>query len=338
MRFPETIFAGEPTPLLVGVTNRKRFIPAFSVRVEVRGKERERSISAPELDAILPSWAAKRLSRAPVVTRTLDHFEYVPAKGQLEAKTEHRFPNRGRLLIKDFELSTKFPFGFFRHRRRLPAREAELIVFPKVVELDRYTINVPTEAGTRTMGRRGAGQDLLALRDYRPYDDLRSIDWKATARTRELIVREFAADEERNVTVVLESTLPSDAGDKLSVREKMAAEQCGKTIIISQRFEEGTSLAASVLLRVAAEGSNFRLVIGDASGEFGMGRQHLSDSLKRLTFAEPEFSSDPASPEPRHILRRILDEGGDSHIFYITPDDGNLLADELREQLNIITF
>ena len=30
-----------------------------------------------------------------------------------------------------FELSTKFPFGFFRHRRRLSAQEAEIIIFPK---------------------------------------------------------------------------------------------------------------------------------------------------------------------------------------------------------------
>ena len=338
MRFPETIFADEVTPLLVGVTNRKRFIPAFSVRVDVRGKERERSIAAPELDAILPSWAAKRFSRAPVVTRTLDHFEYVPAGAQIEAKTEHRFSNRGRLLIKDFELSTKFPFGFFRHRRRLPAREAELIVFPKIVKIARQAINVPTDAGARSLGKRGAGQDLLALRDYRPYDDLRSIDWKATARTRELIVREFAADEEKKVTVILETALPTDAVKRLSVREKMAVEQSGKPLILSPRFEEGTSLTATVLLQVAAESSNFRLVIGDNAGEFGMGRQHLSDSLKRLTFAEPSFTSKPDILEPNAELRRILDEDGDSHLFYITPSESDSLTEELREQLNIITF
>ena len=41
--------------------------------------------------------------------------------------------------------------------------------------------------------RRGAGQDLLMLRDYQARDDLRHIDWKATARARRLTVREFAA-------------------------------------------------------------------------------------------------------------------------------------------------
>ncbi len=338
MRFPETIFAGEATPLLVGVTNRKRLIPAFSVIVEVRGKERERSIAAPELDLILPVWVVKRFGTAPIVSRTLDHFEYVPARGEVEAKTEHVFPNRGRLMIKDFELSTKFPFGFFRHRRRLPAREAELIVFPQIVDIDRTMTDIPTETGTRTLGKRGSGQDLLALRDYRPYDDLRSIDWKATARTRDLIVREFAAEEERNVTVYFDNVLPPDAADQLSIREKIAAEQAGKTVGASPRFENASRLAASVLLRFAAESSNFRLIIGDGEGEFGMGRQHLYDSLKRLALADPIFRPKAEASEPEGILRRILDEEGDSHIFLITAIAGDRISPEIREQLNIITF
>ena len=338
MRFPETIFAGETTPLLVGITNRKRLIPAFSVVVKVRGKERERSIAAPELEAILPAWAAKRFGRAPVVSRVLDHFEYVPAREQLEVRTEHIFPNRGRLLIKDFELSTKFPFGFFRHRRRLPAREADLIVFPSIVELERNAVDIPTDSGTRSLGRRGTGQDLLALRDYRPHDDLRSIDWKATAKTRELIVREFAADEERNVTVILDNVLPPDPAERISVRDKMAAEQSGKPVILSPRFEEGASLAASLLLRIAADASNFRLLIGTDEGEQGMGRQHLAESLKRLSFAEPFFLADENDLEPECRLLRMLEEGGDSHMFYITALDRESFSSELREQLNIITF
>lgn len=338
MRFPETIFADEATPLLVGITNRKRLIPAFSVIVEVRGKTRERSIAAPELDEILPAWAVKRFAASPVVSRTLDHFDYVPARGEIEARTEHLFPNRGRLLIKNFELSTKFPFGFFRHRRRLPAREAELVVFPRIVDVNEDMTDIPTETGIRTLGRRGAGQDLLALRDYRPHDDFRSIDWKATAKIRDLIVREFAAEEERNVTLFFDIVIPPNLASKLSIRDKMAAEQAGKMVTISPRFETGASLAASALLRFAAEGVNFRLIIGSDNGEFGMGRQHLYDSLKRLALVDPLFMADPEISEPEESLRRILDEAGDSRLFLLTAAEGDTLSPELREQLNIITF
>src|SRR5829696_2564431 len=39
MRFPETIFAGQETPILVSIYNRKRFFSSYSVVAEVRGRE-----------------------------------------------------------------------------------------------------------------------------------------------------------------------------------------------------------------------------------------------------------------------------------------------------------
>ena len=59
MRFPETIFAGGATPILISLHNRKRIFPAFSVVVEVRGKEREKSIIADELEKLLPAKIAQ---------------------------------------------------------------------------------------------------------------------------------------------------------------------------------------------------------------------------------------------------------------------------------------
>ena len=65
MRFPETIFAGEPTPILVSLNNRKRIFPTFSVVTEVRGKERDKSIILDDLKKILPErWAEKNDSSA----------------------------------------------------------------------------------------------------------------------------------------------------------------------------------------------------------------------------------------------------------------------------------
>lgn len=86
MRFPETIFAGEETPILVSVTNRKRVFPSYSVVAEVRGKEREESIAAAELPRLLPGWIADRLSRPPLVRRTLDYFVYIPRNQAAETR------------------------------------------------------------------------------------------------------------------------------------------------------------------------------------------------------------------------------------------------------------
>src|SRR6185436_20363037 len=49
MRFPETIFVEQETPILVAVENRKRLFGSYSVVVDVRGHQRERSIAADDL-------------------------------------------------------------------------------------------------------------------------------------------------------------------------------------------------------------------------------------------------------------------------------------------------
>lgn len=338
MRFPEAIFAGEATPILLSVTNRKRIFPGFSVVVEVRGCERERSIAAAELHAILPEFLAKRLSRPPTVRKTLDHLVFVPRNRTVDSKTEHIFPNRGRFLIKDFELSTRFPFGFFRHRRRLPARETELIVFPEPKPFDDLLDDTPLDAGKLVANKRGLGQDLLALRDYQPNDDLRRIDWKATARSRSLTVREFAAEDEQRVTVILDTQFPKDESKKTTLREKIAAEQNGKTIIESERFEAGVASAASILNHFAEQRAEVRLVIDETDTEFGTSRSHFYEILKRLAMVEPQPRTYDTPTEPDRHFQRICIEEDDSHRYFVTANGAGGMPSELLQRLKIIGF
>ncbi|MBX7053465.1 MAG: DUF58 domain-containing protein [Pyrinomonadaceae bacterium] len=338
MRFPETIFAGEPTPILVSVTNRKRIFPSLSVVAEVRGKERERSIAADELRSLLPRFLAERLSRPPMVRKTLDHIVYVPRRGSVESKSEHIFPHRGRFLIKDFELSTRFPFGFFRHRRRLPARETELIVFPSPVPFDDNIDDIPLDAGKLVANKRGVGQDLLALRDYRTNDDLRRIDWKATARSSRLTVREFAAEDEKRVVVAFDSRVPDESDGTLSLRERINAEQRGKPVVASDRFEAGASLAASILLHFAEQQAELKLVIDGEEGDFGVGRIHLYEMLKRLSIVEPKFQRKGRPTEPAADLERILNSSDESHWFLVTAAGDGDLSPETLQRLKIIGF
>ena len=337
MRFPDTIFAGESTPILVSLTNRKRLIPAFSVVAEVRGKERERSIAADQLEELLPAWIARRLSKAPVVRRTLDHFVYLGRNSTSEVRTEHVFPHRGRLMIRDFELSTKFPFGFFRHRRRLPARAAEIIVLPRVEAVGVEIGDLPADAGALATGRRGVGLDLLALRDYQPQDDPRHIDWKATARSRHLTVREFADEDQLTITVIIDPNVHSQP-HRGKLRERLAAEQSGRPVVISERFEAGASLAASVLSHFASQNAVFKLVIGDDDGEFGVGQGHLFGELKRLALAEPISHSGDNSSEPAAAYDRILNDTADSHRFLLTANGSRGLTVDIIQTLKIIEF
>src|SRR6185295_1426409 len=172
--------------------------------------------------------------------------------------------------IKDFELSTKFPFGFFRHRRRLPARETELVVFPEIKPYEPDLEIQPLDAGKLVANRRGLGHDLLALRDYQPNDDLRRIDWKATARSRRLTVREFTAEDEKRVVIFFDTRVRRDSSEP-TLREKIEAEQSGRSIERTEQFEGGVSLTAALLAHFTEQEAELRLVIDAEDGENGFG-------------------------------------------------------------------
>ena len=341
MRFPETIFAEESTPIIVSLHNRKILFPTFSIITEVRGRNRERSALADEINELLPAKWAEKLTRPPIIKHTLDYFVYVPRRGEIENKAEHIFKHRGRFIIKDFELSTRFPFGFFRHRRRLSALEAEIVIFPKLVSIEKEIEDLPLEVGKLVANKRGMGQDLLALRDYQPMDDLRRVDWKATARTNRLIVREFSAEDDKRVTVFFDARLQKTVSKekKKSLRERMEIERKDKKLSPDdERFESGVSKTASFLSYFTEEQAEIRLVIDGDKGEFGIGREHLAGCLKRLATVEPKFVENVEIKEFEELLSEIGDERDKSHTFLVTTQNESNFSPEIVQKLNVLEY
>jgi len=257
-RFPDHIFAGEAAPVIVTLRNTKRLFPSFSTMVEARGPRDDENSDS------------RKRRRARFRKRTLAYFAYVPHAAAAEQRVEQLFPRRGHVLINGFELSTRFPFGFLRRRRHLRARNVDLIVYPKPEAVSDELHLLPMYAGRTASLRRGAGHDLFSLRDYQAQDDLRHIDWKATARTRRLTVREFTSEDERRISIILDTR--ANADDKTS----------------AAAFERGVTLAASLAKHFIDERADVRLIVGSECGRFGSGLEHLYDCLRRLALAAPQ--------------------------------------------------
>ena len=264
-RFPDHIFAGEPAPVIVTLKNARRLLPSFSVLVEARGP------------AAIHDGKGKRVMRSRFKKRVLAYFMYVPHRAAAEQRVEQLFEKRGHVLITGFELSTRFPFGFFRRRRRLRARDVDIVVFPKPEAIGDELHLLPMNAGRHASMRRGAGHDLLTLRDYQPQDDLRHIDWKATARGQRLIVREFTAEDERRVTIAFDTR----------VTEKKPDAKGADDTDFNTRFERGVTLAASLVAHFIEERAEVRLVLGEEGGRYGSGQEHLYECLRRLALVMP---------------------------------------------------
>ena len=83
----------------------------------------------------------------------------------------------------------------FHSRRHLPSK------LQKLRELD----------GKAAVQIRGAGTEFDSLRDYVRGDDVRSIDWRATARRSAVVVRTWRPERDRRVVMVLDTSRTSAA-------------------------------------------------------------------------------------------------------------------------------
>lgn len=66
-----------------------------------------------------------------------------------------------------------------------------------------------TQGGESEQQHAGAGGDLLILREYQRGDQLKMIDWKATARTGKHIVRLFTEEQHLDIVIMLDAGRPS---------------------------------------------------------------------------------------------------------------------------------
>ena len=316
LRFPDIIHAGESVPFTVVVTNGKRLFPTFSLLVDIRGRDRDNNLVAADLEKVLPERIAKRLSRPPIVRRTVGHVPFVKAGQTADSKLDIVFERRGKFVIQDFELVTRFPFGFFRHRRRLAADEKEIFVLPKLSPFDTPETFASVGNIAQSNDRRGGKGDLAGLREYQRNDDPRHIDWKATARTAQLTIREHSAETSTRVNVIFDTAIPARDIRKQTLRERI--NQIPVVDDRTKQFEKGVETTASILNELTNKKIEFKLLIDGESPQFNASTDQLHPSLKRLATVA---LSDERSELNANVARNYFTIGSLQTIVVTANDD-----------------
>ena len=128
----------------------------------------------------------------------------VPPRGEGRWEYRVRPAERGRYAWGPVHLRYRSVLGLWERGRRVPA-PAAADVFPNLESVERYHLLARShrldELGLRQVRVRGGSAEFESLRDYVRGDDVRKLDWKATARRGRLIVRN--EQPERHQTVLL---------------------------------------------------------------------------------------------------------------------------------------
>jgi len=227
VRLPEHLFAGRPVLGRIVLNNPRRFLPSFSIRVVSTRKKRKKPVKQwqwesttftfpfnrpPEQQWLrLPDRRLRRvtvLPPPPGIFQGMAYFPFIPPQAELSADLELRFDQRGRYREDSFGLATRFPFAFLTKTRHV-SLPREVLVYPRIEPTDELVAILPRVRGEWESFVRGRGAELYRIREYMPEDSARHVDWKATAKSGSLKVREFAREDERRLCIAFDNPEPA---------------------------------------------------------------------------------------------------------------------------------
>lgn len=127
--------------------------------------------------------------------------------GQAELKYRVRPHQRGLFHFERCEIYLPSPMRLWSSRRLLPLVDTTR-VYPDFARLYGGQLlavdNWLSQIGVRLRQRRGLGMEFNQLREFREGDSLRQMDWKATARHRTPIAREYQEERDQQIIFMLD--------------------------------------------------------------------------------------------------------------------------------------
>lgn len=248
---PRGICAGDLLVVTIDVANSRRRVGSWAVVVEEQICREDDPGHEPPI-------------------RPTVFFPYVPAGGSREQSYWGRLPRRGRYRLGPLKVSTRFPFGLFRHTITCD-RTDTVTVFPRLGRLKRGWLprQLQLVEGPQLRQKRPTriSGEFYGVREWRSDDSLRWIHWRSSARHGELIAQQFEQRRNRDLAVLVDLWQPATPD-----------------VEALEDVERVVSFAATVVARVCRQGGH-ALLVG-------------------ITGAEPECTAGPTSTA---LMERIME-------------------------------
>jgi uncharacterized protein (DUF58 family) len=114
---------------------------------------------------------------------------------------------RGLYRFENLNVRYVSPFQLLILQKKFDQPQ-EARVYPNMLEAKKHRLlaqrNQLTQMGLRVSRHRGGGMEFESLRDFVPDDELRKVDWKASARRGSLVAREYNVERSRNLVMMLD--------------------------------------------------------------------------------------------------------------------------------------
>lgn len=255
LEMPDHVAALVPSSAQVRIRNHKSWMPSFSIHLEGSGG----------------AGFSKRL-----------YFPVIPGGQSVHENLTLVFPKRGQYRDDTFVFSSRFPFGFTERRIHVKV-DRDVVVYPSILaqpEFELLLLHVEGEISSRLQGR---GDDFHRLRPYEN-ESFRHVDWKATAHTGELQVREYVRREAPPVDIVLDLACPLSS----TAWFERAVDCCAYLVWnLSERQRRFRFITQQCNFRVPDDGDVYTI-------------------LRFLALVEPRGTAPPIPPDDEITVRVVL--------------------------------
>ena len=246
LRRPELALVGAPFALLVTLGVRTD-APRLRAWVDL---DRERAVEGDELDATVTVRAESAVDRLEVGIVLPRGIELVSGRNpialRLAAGEERELPLRLRCTrwmsteLGEVSLRARDRVGLVHFEGRSDRRRP-LRVYPDAERLRRLLAPARTQAatGSEVASVRGEGLEFADMRPFVPGDRVRSVNWRATARSGSLVVNERHPERNADVVLFLDSFAEARASDEGTFEHAVRAAATLATRFLERRDRVG---------------------------------------------------------------------------------------------------
>lgn len=219
-----------------------------------------------------------------------DDLELAKREDRIETRLPLGADRRGPGALEAIWIRATGPMGLLTRIKRIPVHASTKVV-PALAAVRRMSLRprlVAAGMGETPTRRHGDGLEFDELQVYAAGMDIRAIDWKASARRRELRVRRFRLEQNQRVVVAI------DTGRTMADR-----------IGTLTRLDHGIHAALSLADVALRNGDQVALqTFGSRPGAWvppGAGTRHLHQLARSVAGVQPETTES----NPVHAVREL---------------------------------
>ena len=229
----------------------------------------------------------------------------VPAGGQAALPLTIVGRRRGRHALGPVALRVHGSFGLVTRTLRWQLDDT-VVVAPSLAGVRRYRLlalqHRLRDLGVRNLRRRGEGTTFANLREYAVGDDPRHIDWKATARRRKPITREYTLEQGQTVMIAVDAgrlmTQLADTGP--GARSRFEYALASALVLADVALHSGDQVGLLLF------DDEVRAFVPPARGRPALRGIHGALVTAQATMTEPDYAAAFRTLATRHRKRSLI--------------------------------